>query len=93
MRHRPFSLHQAMPRIIEIVLFLTPFLTLAVWRLFFPSPLPPPWLIYGLAGFVAVMLVALIWVWALDAGDANRPYFPDELRDGRVVPARPGGSQ
>ena len=38
-------------------------------------------------------LVALIWVWALDAGDANRPYFPDELRNGRVVPARPGGSQ
>jgi len=79
-----------MPRIIEIVLFLTPFLSFAAWRLWFPSPLPPPWLLYGLAAFVVLMLVALVWLWHLEAEDANRPYFPDELHDGRVVPAHPG---
>jgi hypothetical protein len=74
-----------MSRIIEIMLFLTPFLSFAVWRLLFPSPLPPPWLTYGLTGFVVLMLVALIWVWHLDAEDANQPYRPDELHNGRVV--------
>ncbi len=74
-----------MPRIIEIVLFLTPFLSLAVWRLFFPSPVPPTWLMGVLFGFVVVMLVALFWVWHLDAEDANQAYFPDQLHDGRVV--------
>jgi hypothetical protein len=79
-----------MSRIIEIALFLTPFLSFAAWRMFFPSPLPPLWLVYGLSGFAVLMVVALLWVWHLDAEDANQPYFPDQLRDGRVVPAHPG---
>jgi hypothetical protein len=79
-----------MPRIIEIVLFLTPLLGFAAWRLWFPSPLPPLWLMYGLGSFVGLMLLALAWVWQLDAGDANRPYVPAVLRDGRVVPGHPG---
>ncbi len=78
-----------MPRIVEIVLFLTPFVTFAAWRLLFPSPTPPAWLMYGLTGFVIVLLTALVWMWHLDASDANQPYIPDQLRDGRVVPARP----
>jgi hypothetical protein len=78
-----------MSRIIEIVLFLAPFLSFAVWRLIFPSPLPPPWLVYGLASFVVLMLVSLFWLRHLDAGDASQPYLPDVLQDGRVVPARP----
>jgi hypothetical protein len=79
-----------MPRIIEIVLFLTPFLTFAAWRIFFPSPLPPFWLMCVLSAFVVVMLVALVWLWHLDAEDAHQAYFPDELHNGRIVPARPG---
>jgi hypothetical protein len=78
-----------MPRIIEIVLFLAPFLSFAVWRLMFPSPLPPPWLVYGLGGFVILLLISLFWLRQMDAGDANQPYLPDVLQDGRVVPARP----
>jgi hypothetical protein len=78
-----------MPRIIEIVLFLTPFLTFAVWRLLFPSPLPPLWLTAGLVGFVVLMLAALVWLRHFDTGDAHRPYIPDELHDGIVIPARP----
>ena len=76
-----------MPRIIEIVLFLSPFVTFAAWRLLFPSPVPPPWLIYGLSGFVILMLLTLVWLWHLDAGDADQPYVPDQLQDGRAVPA------
>jgi hypothetical protein len=79
-----------MPRIIEIVLFLTPLLGFAAWRLWFPSPLPPLWLMYGLGGFVGLMLLMLAWVWQLDAGDANRSYVPAVLRDGRVVPGHQG---
>jgi len=76
-----------MPRIIEIVLFLAPFLGFAAWRLFFPSPTPPLWLTIGFGGFVLLLLIALAWVWHLDATDTNQPYVPAELRDGRVVPA------
>jgi hypothetical protein len=79
-----------MSRIIEIVLFLAPFLGFAVWRLWFPSPVPPLWLMYGLAAFVGLLLLALAWVWHLEAGDANQPYVPAQLHDGRVVSGHPG---
>ena len=76
-----------MSRMIEIVLFLTPFLSFAAWRLLFPSPLPPLWLIYSLTGFVILMLLALVWSRHFDAGDAQEGYVPAQLIDGRVVPA------
>ena len=80
-----------MSRIIEIVLFLTPFIGLAAWRLLFPSPLPPSWLVYGLAGSVVLMLVALFWLRQLDAEDAAQVYVPAKMQHGRVVPGHPGG--
>lgn len=78
-----------MPRFIEIVLFLTPFLAFAAWRLLSPSPQPPPWLMAALCIFVVLMVLSLIWVWHFDAGDADQPYRPDQLRNGHVVPASP----
>jgi hypothetical protein len=77
-----------MPRIIEIVLFLTPLLSFAAWRLLFPSPTPPLWLVYGLACAVVLMLLALLWAWHIEAGDAGESYVPARLLDGRVVPAQ-----
>ncbi|HEY4041191.1 MAG TPA: DUF6111 family protein [Rhodopila sp.] len=77
-----------MSRIIEIVLFLTPFLAFATWRLVVPSPAPPPWLIYALAGAVALLLLGLLWTRHFDAGDANDAYVPAKLIGGRVVPAQ-----
>lgn len=74
-----------MPRIIEIVLFLTPFLGFAVWRLAFPSPTPPLWLVGGLAGFVLLMLTSLLWVRHLDSTDGTRVYVPAALRDGQII--------
>jgi hypothetical protein len=72
---------------IEIVLFLTPLLSFAAWRLLFPSPLPPLWLVYALAAFLILMVAALVWLRHLDAGDAHEGYVPAQLIDGRVVPA------
>ncbi len=76
-----------MSRMIEIVLFLTPFLSFAAWRLLFPSPLPPLWLIYSLTGFLVLMLLALVWSRQFDAGDPQEGYVPAQLIDGHVVPA------
>jgi uncharacterized membrane protein len=78
-----------MPRLIEIVLFLAPFVGFAVWRLLFPSPLPPLWLVASLAAFLAVMLGALLWMWHADAGDAAIRYVPARMQDGRVVKPQP----
>jgi hypothetical protein len=77
-----------MPRLIEIVLFLAPLLSFAAWRLLFPSPTPPLWLIYSLGGFVVLMLLALVWSRQLDAGDAGEAYVPAQLQNGLVVPAQ-----
>jgi hypothetical protein len=74
-----------MPRLIEIVLFLAPFISFAVWRLLFPSPLPPLWLVASLAGFMMLALAGLLWIWHADAGDAAIHYVPAQLQDGRVV--------
>lgn len=74
-----------MPRLIEIVLFLAPFIGFATWRLLFPQPLPPVWLLAGCAGFAVLMFAALLWVRQMDAEDANRRYIPAELHDGRIV--------
>ncbi len=76
-----------MPRIIEIVLFLAPFVGFAAWRLLAPSPVPPPWLTYGVPAVVILLLVTLLWVWHFDAIDASQPYVPDQLRNGRAMPA------
>jgi hypothetical protein len=77
-----------MSRTIEILLFLTPLLGFAAWRLLFPSPTPPLWLVYGLSAFAALMLIALIWFRHLDAGDAQQAYVPAQLRDGQIIPAQ-----
>lgn len=75
-----------MPRIIEIVLFLAPFMGFAAWRLLFPSPTPPMWLLGGMAGFVLLMLAALVWLRQQDAVDAGHLYVPATLQDGRIIP-------
>ena len=77
-----------MPRLIEIVLFLAPLLSFIAWRVLFPSPLPPAGLVYGLGAFVVLMLLALMWVRHLDAGDAHEAYVPARLIDGHVVPGQ-----
>jgi len=81
-----------MPRIIEIVLFLTPFVGFALWRVLFPSPVPTIWLVGGLAGFLVLTVAALLWLRYTEAEDAKQPYIPAELHDGRVVTPKPAAS-
>ncbi len=78
-----------MPRLIEILLFLTPFLGFLTWRLLFPSPLPPLWLTGGLAVFVVLMIAVLLWLRNADSHDAARPYVPARMQDGRIVRTPP----
>lgn len=78
-----------MPRLIEIVLFLAPFIGFATWRLLFPQPLPPVWLMAGCTAFAVLMFAALLWVRQMDAEDANRRYIPAELHGGRIVTTKP----
>lgn len=81
-----------MPRVIEIILFLTPFVAFAAWRLWFPSPLPPAGLIYALTAFVVLMLAALLWTSHIEAQDAHKAYIPAVMRDGRIIPGHPAAS-
>lgn len=74
-----------MPRIIEIILFLTPIMAFVAWRLLAPSPRLPLGLVYGLTGLVAVMLAALLWLRHIEAGDADQAYVPAQLRQGQIV--------
>jgi hypothetical protein len=76
----------AMTRLVEIMMFLTPFVGFAVWRLLVPSDRPPVWLVAGAAGFVVLLLLSLTWLRARDAADAKQTYVPAQMRDGRVVP-------
>jgi hypothetical protein len=79
-----------MPRLIEIAMFLAPFAVVAIWRVLFPGPRPPLWLVYAAGLLLAGLAIALLWVWDMEAQDPGRAYIPAELRDGRVVPPRAG---
>lgn len=78
-----------MPRIVEILLFLVPFVAFASWRILAPSPLPPAWLVYTLSGMVAALLLALIWLHHTEALDGQKIYVPARLDDGQVVEMQP----
>ena len=75
-------------RLIEILLFLTPFVGFAVWRLVVPSDRPPVWLVAGAACFVLLMLGSLVWLRARDASDTFQTYVPAQLQNGQVIPAQ-----
>jgi hypothetical protein len=73
-------------RLIEIVLFLSPFAAFALLRLLRPAERVPGWLVAAFAVSVAVMLILLLLLHQLDAGDADQAYVPARLEGGRVVP-------
>lgn len=75
-----------MTRLIEIILFCTPFAGFAAWRFLAPSERPPTWLLAGAAGFVVLLFASLFWLRSMDASDAVRVYVPAQLQGDRVVP-------
>jgi hypothetical protein len=78
-----------MPRIIEIVLFLTPFVAFALWRWYFRILVPPLWFVVGLGCVVLMLLGGLLWTLHEVAGDAREQYRPASLEDGRIIPGGP----
>jgi Family of unknown function (DUF6111) len=77
-----------MSRLIEIALFLSPFVAFAIWRLAAPSPTPPGWLVGSFGAFAAIMLLALVWVRFFEAGNRQDSYVPAHLSNGQVMPAQ-----
>jgi hypothetical protein len=76
-----------MLRLVEIILFVAPFVIFAAWRIAAPAGNPPTRVLAGTAIFLLLMFVALLWLrheGSLPAGDT---YVPSELQDGRIVPA------
>ncbi|MBS0640739.1 MAG: hypothetical protein JSS43_12745 [Proteobacteria bacterium] len=76
-------------RLIEIALFLSPFVAFAVLRLVLPARGLPAWVLPVFAASVAVMLGLLLYLRSLDAGDAEQTYVPARLENGQVVPGHP----
>jgi len=75
-----------MTRLIEILMFLLPFLGFVAWRVLSPSGGVPAWLVAGSVGFVVLMLAALFALRQLDASDGARAYVPARLEGDRVLP-------
>ena len=73
-------------RLIEIVLFLTPFAAFAVLRVLRPRERVPGWLLVAFGISLAIMLGFLLVLHQFDAADADRAYVPARLENGRVVP-------
>ena len=73
-------------RLIEIALFLSPFVAFAVLRLVLPARGLPSWVLPLFGAAVATMLALLLYLRSFDAGDAGQAYVPARLEDGRVVP-------
>jgi hypothetical protein len=80
-----------MPYLIEIILFVLPFLAYALWRWLNPGIEPGPRFI--LAGVVGLLLMFVFAVWfGLSVSmQPHQPYVPAQLGpDGRVMPGQPG---
>ena len=74
-----------MLRLVEVALFLAPFVAFAVWRFMAIEGGPPVSLVVGVACVLAVLASALIWLsrekHCRRAPATNRP----RLEDGKIV--------
>lgn len=77
---------QLTERLIEAVLFLTPFLAFAAWRLLLASIIPPATLVAATAAFALILLGWLLWTHQTESRDADRAYVPAQWQDGRIIP-------
>ncbi len=74
-------------RLIEIALFLSPFVAFALLRLLVPARGMPAWVLPAFTATVAVTLALLLYLRSLDSGDTNKAYVPARLEDGRIIPS------
>jgi hypothetical protein len=75
-----------MLRLVEILLFLSPFAAFALWRVLAPVGGPSPRVIAVAAGMLVLLLGALLWYRAEDALPPGVAYIPPTFVGGRIVP-------
>ena len=75
-----------MLRLVEILLFLSPFAAFALWRVLAPVGGPSPRVLAIAAGVLVLLLGALLWYRAEDALPPGSTYVPPTFEDGRIVP-------
>jgi hypothetical protein len=75
-----------MLRLLELALFLSPFVAFALWRLLAPARPPSARAVALAAGVLAVLAGALFWYSREDVLPPGTEYAPAQLQDGRLVP-------
>ncbi len=75
-----------MLRLVELALFLAPFVFFAVWRLVGTGGGPSIGMIVGAACVLAVLAGALIWLSHDEALPPGTTYQPAKLEDGQIIP-------
>jgi hypothetical protein len=74
-------------RFLEIILFLSPFVVFAAWRMTATvSGGPSPRLIAASAALLVLLLAALLWFHREGALPPGTAYVPATIQDGRIVP-------
>jgi hypothetical protein len=76
-----------MLRLVEVVLFLVPFLVVAVWRLLLPARGPSMRTVAALGVMVVLLATALLLLRAQDAEPPTAGYVPSHVQNGRVMPS------
>ena len=77
-----------MLRLLEILLFLTPFVAFGLWRLAAPAGAPSPRAVVATAAMLLLLAGALLWFSRQDVLPPNAVYAPAQFHDGHVVPGR-----
>jgi hypothetical protein len=79
-----------MLRLVELALFLTPFIVFAVWRFVAAEGGLSTRVVIGAACLLAVLAGALIWLSQENALPPGANYEPARLQDGRVISGHAG---
>ena len=74
-----------MLRLVELALFLSPFLTFAAWRFFATESGPSIRFVIGVACLVALLAVALVWLGEDRAISPDSAYAPARFEGGHVI--------
>jgi hypothetical protein len=77
-----------MLRLVELALFLAPFVLFAVWRFMAVEGGPSVRVVTIVACVLAVLAGALIWLSQDDSLPPGATYEPARLQDGKVVSGR-----
>jgi hypothetical protein len=74
-----------MLRLVELALFLAPFVLFAVWRFLTMEGGPSIKLLVGVACVLAALVGALVWLRQEDSVPAGTSYQPARFQDGKIV--------